>query len=375
MKLVLIGIPGSGKSTQGNLLSHQLKIPYLSTGHIFREIAKEKSAIGLYVKEILRSGLLMPDDKTIPIVENYLKGEEYKNGYIIDGFPRTTNQAKKFRNNVDKVIYLEIGDKDALWRLAHRNSNLRTDDTVEAIKKRIEIFHRVTQPVINHYKKENKLVVVDGLKSVKEVNGEILKSIGKKYSKDKIKEWKRKNKIIIAVVGLPGSGKSQAAAYLAKKKLPIVKLGEIVNEYIEKNKLKHTEVFHKKVREDLRKKYGMEALAYLNKDNIEKALKDNFITVIDGLRSYEEYLFLKKSFPDVKIYILGLFARRSLRHKRISRRSGRAELYGEDRDTNELIDLNMARTIAASDFVIDNNESLQDLAAKLENIYRKIYYG
>ena len=72
MKLVLIGIQGSGKSTQGNLLSKQLGIPYLSTGHIFRQIAKEKTALGRYIKETINAGLLVPDEKTIEIVNNYL---------------------------------------------------------------------------------------------------------------------------------------------------------------------------------------------------------------------------------------------------------------------------------------------------------------
>jgi adenylate kinase len=76
MKLVLIGIPGAGKSTQGNLLSRQFGIPYLSTGHIFRTIAKEKTAMGRYVKETMSSGLLMPDEETLPIVEDYLSRRE-----------------------------------------------------------------------------------------------------------------------------------------------------------------------------------------------------------------------------------------------------------------------------------------------------------
>ena len=104
MKLVIIGIQGAGKSTQGNLLSKQLKIPYLSTGHIFRQIAKEKTALGRYIKETLNAGFLIPDEKTIPIVDEYLSRPEYHYGYILDGFPRTLKQAKKFRNHIDKVI-------------------------------------------------------------------------------------------------------------------------------------------------------------------------------------------------------------------------------------------------------------------------------
>jgi len=89
MKIILIGIQGSGKSTQGNLLSEKLSIPYLSTGHIIREMAKEKTTMGRYIKETTYSGLLIPDDIMIPIVADYLARKEYQNGFILDGFPRT----------------------------------------------------------------------------------------------------------------------------------------------------------------------------------------------------------------------------------------------------------------------------------------------
>ena len=93
MKLILLGIQGSGKSTQGNLLSQKLGVPYLSTGHIFREMAKEKTPWGRYVKETLNAGILISDDQVIPIVAEYLQKPEYEKGYILDGFPRTVAQA------------------------------------------------------------------------------------------------------------------------------------------------------------------------------------------------------------------------------------------------------------------------------------------
>ena len=148
MKLVLIGIQGAGKSTQGNFLSKRFKIPYLSTGHIFRQIAKEKTQLGRYVKELMNSGALVPDEKVIEIVNSYLSKPSYKKGYILDGFPRTLKQAKKFINNVDKVIHIHIPDKEALWRLAYRN-DVRDDDTIEAIRKRIELFKKFTVPVLD----------------------------------------------------------------------------------------------------------------------------------------------------------------------------------------------------------------------------------
>lgn len=375
MKLVLIGIPGAGKSTQGNLLSRQLKIPYLSTGHIFREIAKERTPLGRYVKETTTAGFLISDEKTIPIVNEYLSKREYQKGYILDGFPRTLYQAKKFKNNVDKIIYLEIPDKESLWRLAYRNDVIRSDDTIMAIKKRIDLFHKVTKPVINYYEKENKLVIVNGMKTIGEVNKEILKSLGKQLVENKIRDWHLKKKIILAIVGLPGSGKSEAANYFAAKKLPVVSFGKIVNDYITRHNLEHTEANHKNYRESLRKQYGIEALAVLNEKEIEEALRQSLIIIIDGLRSWEEYLYLKKKFDKIEIFILSLYADKEMRYKRLRMRKNRNKLLGEKRDINELIGTNMGPTIAYADFLIDNNGSLEDLKNKLEAVYRTIYFS
>ena len=176
MKIILIGIQGAGKSTQGNILSESLGIPYLSTGHIFREMAKEKSKLGRYIKEVMNSGALIPDSKTLEIVSSYLKRPEYQKGYIMDGFPRTIAQAQAFENGVDKVIYLNIPDREALWRLSYRTDD-REDDTLAALRKRIELFHEVTEPVIEHYRKKGVLVELDGEKPIEEISRKILSAI------------------------------------------------------------------------------------------------------------------------------------------------------------------------------------------------------
>lgn len=375
MKLVLLGIQGSGKSTQGNLLSRQLKIPYLSTGHIFRDIAKEKTMLGRYMKETMNAGLLIPDDKTIQIVNDYLSRKEYKKGYILDGFPRTIKQAEAFKNNIDKVIYLEVRDKEAIYRLVYRNDNTRQDETLPALKKRIELFHKFTRPVLSYYEKQEKLVTVDGTKSIKEVNKDILNSLGKQLIRNQVKAWERKQKVILAIVGLAGSGKTEAANFFKQKGIPSISFGKVINDYVDQHNLPHTDEVHKKIREEIRKKYGMQALAILNGEKIKQVLDKNLIVVIDNLQSWEEYLYLKNKFPKVKIYILALFADKEIRYGRISKRKYRSRLYGEDRDMSELVGANKGPAIAFADFLIKNNFSLEDLHDKLEAVYRTVYFS
>lgn len=170
-------MPGAGKSTQGNLLSKKLKVPYLSTGHIFRDIAKEHTPIGKRIKLVMNAGLLISDAKTLEIVSSYLMRTEYQKGYILDGFPRTLGQAQKFKNGVDRVIYLKVSDKEILWRLAYRDDGGREDDTLLAIRKRIEVFHRFTDPVIEHYRKKGLLLEVNGEQKVEEIYHEIIKHV------------------------------------------------------------------------------------------------------------------------------------------------------------------------------------------------------
>ena len=179
MKIILIGIQGAGKSTQGNLLSEKLKIPYLSTGHIFRNLAKERTKLGRYIKEVMNAGYLIPDTRTLRIVSDYLSRSEYKKGYILDGFPRTLNQAKSFKNEVNKVIYLRVSDEEALRRLSYRNGEGREDETPAAIQRRIALFHKFTKPVLDFYREKGTLIEVDGEKSIEEIHREIAKSLEK----------------------------------------------------------------------------------------------------------------------------------------------------------------------------------------------------
>lgn len=374
MKLVLIGIQGAGKSTQGNFLSKRFKIPYLSTGHIFRQIAKEKTQLGRHVKELMSSGALIPDEKVIEIVNSYLSKPSYKKGYILDGFPRTLKQAKKFINNVDKVIQIHIPDKEALWRLAYRN-DVRDDDTIEAIRKRIELFKKFTVPVLDYYQKQKKLVTIDGTKSIDEVQDEILKSLGKQLVKNRLHAWEQKKETIIAIVGLPGAGKTEAAEYLKTKGVPLISFSEIVNKKIDKLNLPHTLEIHHKVRQELRAEHGFEAMAVLSKKKVEQSLKKNRVVVIEGMRSWEEYEYMKKNFPKARLFIVAIHADKHKRYERISARPTRSDLKGESRDIDELISTHMGPTIAFADYVVKNNFSKEEFYNKLDEVFREIYFS
>lgn len=179
MKIVLVGIQGAGKSTQGNLMSEQLGVPYLSSGHIFREMAKEKTKLGRWLKETLNSGALVPDDTAVEIVMEYLKKPEYSHGYILDGFPRTTAQAEVLDGEIDVVFLIDVSDKEALWRISGRQSD-REDETLQAIRKRISLFHELTSEVLAYYEKIGKLVKINGEQTVEQVFADIMLSVKQK---------------------------------------------------------------------------------------------------------------------------------------------------------------------------------------------------
>ena len=153
MKIVLIGIQGSGKSTQGNLLAEKLKVPYLSTGY------------------------LIPDEKTLEIVSDYLSRPEYQKGYILDGFPRTKVQAESFKNGIDAVLYIKVLDEEAIRRLSLRRDN-REDEAPRALKKRIESFHKFTIPVLEYYKEKGKLHEINGERTIEEIHRDICGILG-----------------------------------------------------------------------------------------------------------------------------------------------------------------------------------------------------
>lgn len=173
-------------------------------------------------------------------------------------------------------------------------------------------------------------------------------------------------KIILAFVGLPGAGKSEAAAYLYEKGIPFVRFGELTDEVMQEMGVEQNQDNERFVREKLRKELGMAAYAIKAEPKITQLLHSSQVIAIDGLRSWEEYVYLKEKFKGLKI--IALFAEPTIRYERLLNRQIRSIAIEESRkrDIAELEKLNMGGPIAIADFLIMNND------AELENLYKNI---
>lgn len=185
MKIILIGIQGSGKSTQGKKLAKKLNLPYLSTGDLFRKLAKQKTAVASFIRQTINKGQLIKDKQVVKLMEKYLKRPIYKKGYVLDGFPRTVYQAKTFTEKIDIVFYLAVSPKEALWRLAKRRQ-ARGDETLSAVFRRIELFHKQTEPLLDYYQQRNLLKTINGEDTIEDIQRQIFSAL-------KEEKWPKKN--------------------------------------------------------------------------------------------------------------------------------------------------------------------------------------
>lgn len=168
MNIVFLGPQGSGKGTQADILARKLGLLRVGTGDLMRETAREDTELGRRVREIINRGDLVDDKTLLAVLGEELKKEKYRDGVIIDGVPRTEEQAKVFKEMIepDKVFYLDVSEKESVKRLVKRG---RHDDTPEAIKRRLELYHSQTKPVLSSYGKQGILVGIDGEGSIEEV--------------------------------------------------------------------------------------------------------------------------------------------------------------------------------------------------------------
>lgn len=201
--LVFLGPQGSGKGTQAQSFSQDLNIAHISMGNILRQASQTDTSLA----KILNSGNLVPDEITIELLEKRLKKGDTQKGYILDGFPRTLNQAQKLSDitNLKAVFLIDISDEEAIKRLSGRrtcpqcgavyhikhnppkqenlcdqdNSKLiiRKDDQPQAIKKRLELYHKQIDPIINYYQKKDLLIKINGEQSIEGVTQDIKEKI------------------------------------------------------------------------------------------------------------------------------------------------------------------------------------------------------
>lgn len=174
MKLIFIGSQGSGKSTQAKMLSVVLGIPYIETGQLFREKAQGKSKDSGVVKEALDSGNLVPDQIAVETLRERVAREDCRNGYILDGYPRNYAQLEGLDGKFDKVFYIKVSDQEAIRRLIGRG---RQDDSLDLISKRLEIYHRESEPLITYFKQQGVLEEIDGERPIPKIHEEIITKI------------------------------------------------------------------------------------------------------------------------------------------------------------------------------------------------------
>jgi len=191
MRVVMIGPPGAGKGTQSIRLAVHLKIPHLSTGELLRAAKRKGTEIGKIVGPIMDAGNLVSDDLIVGVVKERINQEDCRNGYLLDGFPRTLPQAEAYQEHlryinqsIDHVIEMRVDDDEIHKRLEARYHQLakpREDDKPEAIPRRLAAYHSETRPLVDYYAApefEGTLKVVDGIGSMDVVFQRILDSIG-----------------------------------------------------------------------------------------------------------------------------------------------------------------------------------------------------
>lgn len=214
MRLVLLGPPGAGKGTQASAIVKKYNIPHISTGDIFRANIKEGTALGVKAKEYMDKGLLVPDELVVSIVKDRLTKEDCKNGFLLDGFPRTVNQAEALDVELaamgiklDGVVNIEADSKILIERAVGRRickecgatyhikfnppkveglcDNDKTalfqrdDDVEETVATRINVYENQTLPLIEYYNNKGLLLNVDGIKPIDEVSSMIINALEK----------------------------------------------------------------------------------------------------------------------------------------------------------------------------------------------------
>lgn len=184
-KLIFMGPPGAGKGTQAKNICKEYSIPQISTGDILRNSIQNKTELGLKAKSYMDAGDLVPDELVIGIIKERLKEKDCKNGFLLDGFPRTVQQAEALKvlldeldSSLDSVVNIKVQDEELIRRLLERAKiEGRSDDNYETIKNRLENYKEKTFPLIDYYKKMALLKEIDGIGTVDEITETIKKAL------------------------------------------------------------------------------------------------------------------------------------------------------------------------------------------------------
>ena len=182
MRLILLGPPGAGKGTQAQFLIDEFGIPQLSTGDMLRAAIAAETPLGLEVKDIIARGDLVPDETVVGIISDRLDEEDCKNGFILDGFPRTTAQAEALEVllndkgvSLDSVVEIKVDADELVKRILQRNRG--ADDNEEVLRNRLEVYEEQTVPLVKHYSGKGLVKSVDGMAGIEEVTASIMKAL------------------------------------------------------------------------------------------------------------------------------------------------------------------------------------------------------
>ena len=181
-RLIFLGPPGAGKGTQAQVISENYQIPHVSTGDILRAAVAQQTPLGKQAKDYMNRGELVPDALILDLIQDRLSYEDTENGWILDGFPRNVTQAAflekllaQLRQNADCVLNLAVPDEVLVSRLLERK---RKDDNESTIRRRLEVYHHDTVPVIDFYQQRQTLKTIDGNQTMDDVTKQLNNVIG-----------------------------------------------------------------------------------------------------------------------------------------------------------------------------------------------------